>query len=143
MANNPWWAPAGLKRGQVNLIYSGTMNVLPNEMKLHPMNDSVLDALADLIEERNRSGQLTDEWKYKLLLNVCYPIGRTFQFDRERLEQSAGFQRLVAWTDTWEDPWIKVFKRHGLMSDLSVGFDTRPPYYGHNSYLISVGSLLT
>lgn len=118
------------------------MTVLPTGTRLTPLTSSKVDFLRQLIERQASCNKLTVGWKFKFLINTCYPVGRVFQSDRQKLDSWAEFHRLVSWTDTWEEAWIKVFKRHSLMSDLGVGFDIQPPYYGYNSYLVSVGSLI-
>lgn len=108
-----------------------------------------------MIQDRSAShpAGLSEPFKFKFLIETSRQLGLQFQIDRMYngdqglITSRSEFYDLIKITDTWEEPWLRVIRRHIHVNDILTGQypETKKepiPYYGFNPVIQNSISIL-
>jgi hypothetical protein len=154
--NSAVFSPLGKSQG----IVSGEMTIqMAQDLRI--ISNAPLDIreylilCGKIIQDRIVSHPVgpTEQFKFKFLIETSRRLGQPFQLDRKAhggrglISSRAEFSDLIAVTDTWVEPWLRVIQRYVHMNDIMFGGQTvlertTIPYYGFNPIIQNSISIL-
>lgn len=140
--------PHTVKRGEIELITSGFQSRFPTADDC--LTERLLENLLSSLNDLHSRKELTHTIKYKFLLNTIDRIGTMFNnlvkfpILSKPIQGTNSFMGIVAYTDTWEEEWMEVFRLFAIYGQgIHPHFDKINPYYGFNETLINAWKLMS